>query len=104
MRIVARRAARAKQGRVGDAWTAQRANRNTPRAEDNVSVLPDSPTVLSPPSMPMYFDSNAIVGQAARVHANAGPAVRVSSDSVNPPLQTLQSARVDSRVSANVRV
>ena len=52
----------------------------------------------------MYFDSNANVGQSARVHANAGPAVRVSSDSVNPPLQTLQSARVDSRVSANVRV
>jgi hypothetical protein len=81
-----------------------RENRNTPRADDNTKVLPDSVTLLSPLSRPVYMLSNAMVGHAARVHANAGPAVSVSPDSRNVPLQMLQSARVERRPSsANVR-
>ena len=78
-----------------------RVNRNTPRADDNTSVLPDIVMVLSPLSTLVYAFSNAIVGHAARVHANAGPTVRVSPDSANPPLHMLQSTRVESRPSAN---
>ena len=78
-----------------------RANRNSPRLDDNTSVVPDIVIVLSPLSKLVYAFSNAIVGHAARVHANAGPTVRVSPDSANPPLHMLQSTRVESRPSAN---
>lgn len=81
-----------------------RVNRNAPRVDDNTSVLPASVMVLSPLNKLVYACSNAIVGHAARVHANAGPAVRVSPDTANPPLQTLQSTRVESRPSANDNV
>jgi hypothetical protein len=75
-----------------------------PRLDDNTSVLFDRVIVLSPLSNLVYAFSNAIVGQAARVHAHAGPAVRVWSDTANMPLHMLQSARVESRPSANDRV
>jgi hypothetical protein len=81
-----------------------RLKRNTPRTDDNTSVSLDSVTALSPPSNSVYALSNAIVGHAARVHANAGPAVRVCPDNANSPLHTLQSTRVDSRPSANISV
>ena len=80
-----------------------RAKRNTPRADDKTRPLPDIVTVLSPDSNAVYMFSKAMVGQAARVHASAGPAVSVSPDSVNAPLHMLQSARVERRPSANVR-
>ena len=66
--------------------------RRTPRAEVSTRVLPVSVTELSPLRMPTYAASNAIVGHAARVHASAGPAVRVCPDTLNVPLQVLQSA------------
>ena len=81
-----------------------RAKRKTPRLDDNTSVLLDSVMVLSPLSKLVYAFSNAIVGHAARVHANAGPAVSVWPDNANPPLHTLQSTRVESRPSANDNV
>jgi hypothetical protein len=56
---------------------AYREKRNTPRADDNTSVSPDSVTVLSPLRSVVYVISNAMVGHAARVHASAGPTVRV---------------------------
>ena len=43
-----------------------------------------------------------MVGHAARVHARFGPTVRVWPVTANAPLQTLQSARVEMRPSANV--
>jgi hypothetical protein len=85
-------------------WGVYRANRITPRLDDNTSVLPDSVRLLSPLNKRVYAFSNAIVGHAARVHANAGPAVKVWPDSANAPLQTLQSTRVESRPSANDNV
>jgi hypothetical protein len=81
-----------------------RTKRNTPRLDDNTSVLPDSVMLLSPLSRLVYVFSKAIVGHAARVHANAGPAVSVWPDNANPPLHTLQSTRVESRPSANDNV
>ena len=95
---------RARRGRVLRGEAAYRVKRSTPRADDNTSVLLDSVTVLSPLSSFVYVLSNSIVGHAARVHASAGPAVRVWPDSVNPPPHTLQSARVDSLPSAKVNV
>ncbi len=67
-------------------------------------MLPDSVMVLSPLSKLVYVFSNAIVGHAARVHANAGPAVSDGPDNANPPLHMLQSTRVESRPSANDNV
>ena len=58
-------------------YDTYRAKCNTPRPDDNTRVLPDSVTVLSPLSTVVYVVSKAMVGQAARVHANAGPAVSV---------------------------
>ena len=86
-----------------DCEAAYRAKRSTPRVDDRTRLLPDIVTVLSPLSNAVYVFSKAMVGQAARVHANAGPAVSVSPDSVNAPPQMLQSARVERRPSANVR-
>ena len=82
-------------------WNDQRVKRRTPRAEVSTRLLPASVTVLSPLRIPTYAASNAIVGHAARVHASAGPAVRVCPDTANEPLQVLQSARVESRPSAS---
>jgi hypothetical protein len=81
--------------------TVYRAKRSAPRLDDNTSVLPDSVMLLSPLSKLVYAFSNAIVGHAARVHANAGPTVKVCPESANPPLHMLQSARVESRPSPN---
>jgi hypothetical protein len=67
-------------------------------------VPPDSVTELSPLNNEVYAFSKALVEQAARVHASAGPAVKVCPDSTNAPLHMLQSARVDRRPSANVNV
>src|SRR5262245_10817503 len=86
-----------------DREAAYRAKRRTPRADDRTRLPPDSVTVLSPLSSVVYVFSNAMVGHAARVHANAGPAVSVAPDSVKAPPQMLQSARVERRPSANVR-
>jgi hypothetical protein len=81
-----------------------RVNRNTPRADDSTSVPPDSVTVLSPLNKLVYTSPNVIVRQAACVHASNGPAVRVCPDNANAPLHRLQSTRVDSRLSAMVKV
>ena len=81
-----------------------RVNRNTPRADDSTSVPPDSVTMLSPLNKSVYLSPNIIVGQAARVHASTGPAVRVCPDKANAPLHMLQSTRVDSRSVAMVKV
>ena len=81
-----------------------RMTRNTPRADDSTSVPPASVSVLSPLNKVMYASPNAIVAQAARVHASTGPAVRVCPDSANAPLQMLQSNRVDKRPSSKVTV
>ena len=43
----------------------------------NASADPAANTVLSPLSSVVYVPSKAMVGQAARVHANVGPAVSV---------------------------
>jgi hypothetical protein len=67
-------------------------------------VLLETLTVLSPPSKLVYVFSKVMVGQEALVHASVGPAVRVCPDSVNEPLHVLQSARVESRPSAKVRL
>jgi hypothetical protein len=96
-------AARRQRGGCGN-LKVYRAKRNTPRLDDNTSVLTDSVRLLSPLSRLVYAFSKAIVGHAARVHANAGPAVKVCPDSANAPLQTLQSTRVESRPSANDNV
>ena len=49
--------------------------------------------------------SNAMVGHAARVHASAGPAVRVCPDKTRTRRRSvLQSARVDRRPSEKVSV
>jgi hypothetical protein len=74
-RVYSNAARRQRCGRGGP--EVYRAKRKTPRLDDNTSVLPDSVMVLSPLSKPVYAFSNAIVGHAARVHANAGPAVSV---------------------------
>jgi hypothetical protein len=68
---------------------------NRPRTEDSTSVLADTVTVLSPLNKLVYTFSNAIVEHAARVHASAGPAVRVCPDSVKAAPHELQSALVD---------
>src|SRR5262245_26538706 len=56
-----------------------------PRTDESVSVPLDNATVLLPANNVVYAFSNAIVGQAARVHASTGPAVSVSSDRMNAP-------------------
>jgi len=45
-----------------------------------------------------------MVGHAARVHASVGPAVSVCPDKANGPPHMLQSARVERRPSAKVKV
>ena len=60
--------------------------------------------VLSPLNKLVYTFSNAMVGHAARVHAIAGATVSVCPDSVNAALHELQSARVDKRPEAKLRV
>jgi len=79
-------------------------NARRPRADDNTSVLPDTSTVWSPLKIDVYSDSNAIVAQAARVQARAGPTVRVCPDTETVPLHWLQSTRVATRPSANEMV
>jgi hypothetical protein len=61
-------------------------------------------TVLSPLNRLIYTFSNAMVGHAARVHAIAGPAVRVCPDTVKAALHVLQSALVDKRPVAKLSV
>ena len=60
--------------------------------------------VLSPLNTLVYTFSNAMVGHAARVHASAGPAVRVCPDSIIAALHELQSALVDQRPAEKLRV
>ncbi len=92
----------------GHGWLSHdpdyRVNCKTPRADDSASVPPDSVTMLSPLNKPVYVFSNVIVGQAARVHASAGPAVMVRPDNANAPLHVLQSTRVDRRSVPIVKV
>lgn len=73
-----------------------------PRVDDSVSVLLEIAVTLSPLSIAVYALSNDAVGHAARVQARFGPAVSVAPDTENEPLQTLQSVRVDRRLSPNV--
>ena len=77
---------------------------NSPRSDDSTSALADTVTVLSPLNKLVYTFSNARVGHAARVHPSAGPAVRVCPDSVKAALHELQSALVDKRPVAKLRV
>jgi hypothetical protein len=72
-------------------------NRNTPRSEDSMIALADTVAVLSPLSKLVYACSNAMVEHAARVHASAGPTLRVCPDTVKAALHELQSAFVDTR-------
>jgi len=81
-----------------------RVNRKTPRADDSTSVPPGRVTVVSPLNKLVYAFPNVMVGQAARVHASTGPAVRVCAENANAPLHMLQSTRVDSRSAAMVKV
>ena len=60
--------------------------------------------VLSPLNKAVYTFSNAIVGHAARVHAMIGPAVSVCPDTVKAAMHELQSALVDKRPVAKLRV
>ena len=85
-------------------WIDYRASRITPRPEDSSKVPLDNLTVLCPLSRLTYASPKAIVEQAARVHANTGPTVKVSAESVNGPPHVLQSTRVDSWPMANVTV
>ena len=64
----------------------------------------DCTTALAPARIDVYTLSNAIVGQAARVHAIASATFSVCPDSVNVLEHMLQSARVEILPSANVRV
>ena len=96
--------ARTTRGRSKRFRQGYRVKRSVPRVDVNTSVRSESVTVLSPPRTLVYAPSNSIVGHAARVHASAGPAVRVCPDNVNTPPQTLQSACVKSRPSPNVNV
>ena len=67
-----------------------------------MSVLLEMAVTLSPLSIAVYALSNDAVGHAARVQARFGPAVSVAPVTENVPLQTLQSVRVDRRLSPNV--
>ena len=87
--------------RCGDVY---RAKRSSPRSDDSRSVPVDRVAVLSPLNIAVYTFSNAMVGHAARVQAIAGPAVRVRPDRVKPAPQMLQSALVDKRPAAKLRV
>ena len=78
--------------------------RNSPRSDDSTSVPPDTVAVLSPLNKLVYTFSNAMVGHAARVHAIAGPAVRVCPDTVKAALHELQSALVEKRPVAKLTV
>ena len=80
------------------------AKSNRPLSDDSTSVPADTVAVLSPLNKLVYTFSNAMVGHAARVHASAGPAVRVCPDSVKAALHELQSALVDKRSVAKLRV
>jgi hypothetical protein len=80
------------------------ANRNCPRSDDSTSAPADSVAVLSPLNKVVYTRSNAALGHAARVHAISGPAVRVCPDTVKAALHELQSALVDKRPVAKLRV
>jgi hypothetical protein len=81
-----------------------RVNRRVPRGDDRTKVLPDTVIVCSPLSSLAYVPSNAVVAQAALVHARFGPTVSVDPERVNAPLQVLQSARVEKRPSPRVTV
>ena len=80
------------------------AKRNCPRSDDSTSAAADTVAVLSPLNKVIYTLSNAMVGHAARVHAMTGPAVRVCPDTVKAALHELQSALVDKRPVAKLRV
>ena len=86
------------------AWADYLAKRNCPRSDDSTSAPAGTVAVLSPLNKVVYTFSNAMVGHAARVHAITGPAVRVCPDTVKAALQELQSALVDKRPVAKLRV
>jgi hypothetical protein len=91
-------------GAARRSWIAYRASRITPRPEDSSNVPLDNLTVLCPLNRLTYASPNAIVEHAARVHANTGPTVNVSAESVKAPPHVLQSTRVDSWPMAKVTV
>ena len=91
-------------GDAAQARSAYRVNCRTPRSDNRRNVSPANVAVPSPASIRVYAFSKSIVRHAARVQASVGPAVSVWPDSENVPLHTLQSALVDRRPSANVRV
>ena len=77
---------------------------NCPLSEDSTSAPADTVAVFSPLNKVVYTFSNAMVGHAARVHAMPGPTVRVCPDTVKAALHELQSALVDKRPVAKLRV
>jgi hypothetical protein len=76
----------------------------TPRDDVRTSVVLDCTTALAPERIEVYALSNAIVGQAARVHAIASATFSVCPDTVKVVEHMLQSARVETLPSASVRV
>ena len=75
-----------------------------PRDDVRTRVVPDCTTALAPARIDVYAFSNAIVGQAARVHTIASATFSVWPDRVKELEHMLQSARVEILPSASVRV
>lgn len=74
-----------------------------PRLELSIRVLLVAAISCEPPRIPTTALSKAAVVHAARVQASAGPITIDDPDSMNDPLQVLQSTRADTREASNVR-
>ncbi len=73
-----------------------------PRIELSIRVLLVATISCEPPRIPTTALSKAAVAHAARVQASPGPIISEDPDSMNDPLQLLQSTRADMRDASNV--
>jgi hypothetical protein len=73
-----------------------------PRIELSIRVLLVAAISCEPLRILTAALSNAAVAHAARVQASPGPIITEDPDSMNDPLQVLQSTRADTRDASNV--